>query len=293
MGVKYLQIMSLADYAKEVNRGLLYCADFNNLSFMQSLYDVNLNKIFTTVYETTYPRTEYNKSFGKSNVNIIEDFNDLLIAFYTMWGLNFEKIYSLFLSDYEALDNYDRRETITYQRAERNTRTDIGEQRLDYLKAERNVKFTTGEEIDKINYGDVNTKKEISPFDTSNYYNTEQNRTVEHEDKTTKGERIDTEKNEEYKDTDNIGERTDKFKQDAYEDTDIIRAHGNIGTTKTQEMFLDELNLRMDNSFLQKLIDKFVLECCYPPNYLEKLKLNSEFGLGMCPRGCGKAWRYL
>lgn len=287
-----MQILSLSDYAKifaKENKSIFYCPSLHR-NFIEYVNNSDINFVVERDFTKIYPRTDYNKAFGKDkNVDIKTDFTHLLYAFYIMYSEDIERIYNVLNMEYNPLDNYDRNETISRTHGERVEIFDKGNQRNSFENAEKVTDTNYGKTETNMHYGEDTRTTQVSPYDSEVFYNKEKVDTLERDDKQTQEAKQDSVTQNAFTDYAEEGKRHDISTYETYVDTDNIHARGNIGVTKTQEMLSDEINVRMHNNFLHYFLEMFSNHCCYPPNYLEMLSASNCFPM---QRGWD-CWRFL
>lgn len=210
------------------------------------------------------------------------------------WGIN--RYWRVINVEYNPLDNYDRTETHTLIYAEDKTTNAYGIDKTSLAYGQDKTTNAYGQDKTTIAYAEDKTTTsteevkehhklagiensdtlQVVPFDSSipmptnvNLHNENEREntdwTDEYDVTNTRNARSDTNTRDARSDTNTRDAHTDTNTRDAHSDTvtrngrtdtETINAHGNIGTTRSQEMVSDEMSLalRNYNEFLARTI---------------------------------------
>lgn len=175
--------------------------------------------------------------FGESNCRI-SDLETAWLYFINNYEESIKRIYKAIVeTTYEPLENYNKIMTVETEKlgSESNTNT-------------RNGSIVNNEELGN---GITTTKSDNSPFDSSEYFPNTLD-TIE------EGSRSNTR-------TQNYNNLQDNNILSYNNRKDITKenTHGNIGTTKNQDMAMDEINLRLKWNFITIILKMFFSQFCY------------------------------
>lgn len=175
--------------------------------------------------------------FGGSNCRIT-DLEMAWLYFKSNYEESIKRIYKAIIeTEYQPLENYDKTMTIetTKTGTEKNTNTKAGS-------------IVNNEELGK---GITTTKSDNSPFDSSEYYPNTLDTIEENQRSNTRTQNYNN-----YQDNNVLSFENRK-------DITTEKTHGNIGTTKNQDMAMDEINLRLKWNFITIILKMFFSQFCY------------------------------
>lgn len=175
--------------------------------------------------------------FGESNCRI-SDLEAAWLYFLSNYEESIKRIYKAIVeTTYEPLENYNKIMTIDTEKlgSESNTNTRTGS-------------IVNNEELGK---GITTTKSDNSPFDSSEYFPNTLD-TIE------EGSRSNT-RTQNY----NNLQENNILSYNNRKDITTENTHGNIGTTKNQDMAMDEINLRLKWNFITIILKMFFSQFCY------------------------------
>lgn len=207
-------------YADTMTNGLFYGTGLSSETYMQKY--LNNHSFFDKIFVQKYGHRVYEGI----NSNILQNWNETVQAYIVMNGENFLKMWDALRQDYEPLNNYDKTSTITtkYKGTETNTSSASGSN-------------TNGEST-------ITSTGQVSPENLeSDFVNTSKDVTVSAEVTNT---------------TSASGNNTKSFTD--REDEVSERTFGNIGVTRSQEMLMDEVNLRLTTEFYTKIFTQIIFE---------------------------------
>lgn len=175
--------------------------------------------------------------FGESNCRI-SDLETAWLYFKSNYEESIKRIYKAIVeTTYEPLENYNKIMTIETEK----------------LGSESNTNTRTGSIVntEELGNGITTTKSDNSPFDSSEYFPNTLD-TIE------EGSRSNTR-------TQNYNNLQDNniLSYNGRKDITTDNTHGNIGTTKNQDMAMDEINLRLKWNFITIILKMFFSQFCY------------------------------
>lgn len=175
--------------------------------------------------------------FGESNCRI-SDLETAWLYFKSNYEESIKRIYKAIVeTTYEPLENYNKIMTVETEKlgSESNTNT-------------RNGSIVNNEELGK---GITTTKSDNSPFDSSEYFPNTLDTIEENSRSNTRTQNYN-----------NLQENNILSYNDR-KDITTENTHGNIGTTKNQDMAMDEINLRLKWNFITIILKMFFSQFCY------------------------------
>ena len=205
------------------------------------------------------------------------DFIKLMIGTWSKkWKPSFERMITALDEEYNPLHNFDRYEK--YDDERHNTDSNRTDGELNRTTSQNktdttsyNSTITEGNEIDEdISYsGSDITLNDVSAFNETNYQPSSKNSLTSSntsgrdmtEDKTTEHtgkDELKTVDSQSLKDV-NAESKSGKFDETSKHDGHL---YGNVGTTKSQEMVIDEVNLRKKINIYDVIAEMFYNEFC-------------------------------
>lgn len=202
----------------------------------KELFKISVNSNEVMSYSTTisYICSKYGM------YNTLDDIEALWTVYATMNVNDLARAYNAFYAEYNPIDNYDGHETYIHMEnhgTETNTRTDNTTETNTANNVKNNEKITT---FDSTNYRPANETEQTGSTTTAN---------------------TGTVTNATTHDTTSLALDGTTYSGDTVS-IDKRDRHGNMGVTRTQEMILDEIKLRMI-PYLQQYIDNFIAQYAF------------------------------
>ena len=202
----------------------------------KALFAIKIDNVTIMESDTTigYIRSKY------GIYNTLDDIEMLWTLYATMTADDLKRSYNAFYSTYNPTDNYNGHEVNIYLNQhgmETETRTDD------------TTETNTANDVTGENY--------ITTFDSTTYRNSDKTKQTGSTDRTNTGT-VTTEKTH---DTTTLTVDGTTYTADNVT-AEIKDKAGNLGVTRTQEMILDEINLRF-TPYIQRYIDNFIAQYAF------------------------------
>lgn len=229
-------------------------------------YFANIDRHFVRNHKSWYPT--YNLQDEDTEADVLEAWKDNIDDFLITNKETYTRMWNLFITEYNPLENYDRHEHITDQHSGMDQNTDDIASRVNTSNYGKiSGTNTYGEVNNKDNIGtqngDITNKK--AGFNSTTFVDTDAQHNVS-------GAREDLHHEDSKIDKNEVDARTDKNTTDAY--TDIHETnyghkiehtnetHGNIGVTTSQQMAQSEVDFWSAYNFYKVILNDIIRSLC-------------------------------
>lgn len=214
----------------------LFDVDINEFSFMQEY--INKYTLIDTNIITLYGSRRIVLPKSKT-------FSQLFNGFLTMQKEPFTRFYNSISMDFSPIENYDKTSDIT-------TNFVGSEKVTENYGDQKSVTTTGGTQNNTIGASTTNSLNSVSPYDSTEFFNKENN-------VTNTQEQVNTSKSD-ITDTLVTNSHSDSTEKAFTDRKNIVteHTHGNIGVTKSTELLIDYQNMQKKMNFILEIIGIFL-----------------------------------